>query len=535
MWRLNRVLGWERMLDPDPRYYYHASRDAFLRVMTDFKELFVAQDDPEKILEIARRRAGEKLSLGIPHDWFLELTAAEDIPQVDVYAHECSRMLCCVENLSPLGHVVVRETLEGHGCYRRTKFVAFMGAENRLYFYHVMRRRLLLIALHIDHLARYGLIPSGCFVLDDGTAPVITHYSAEVYGILERTFRTPELVKFLSTISGVDVELHTPGVCTQPLKLLSHFDDLRRTWPFCAMPPADMEFCSKRITFRLRCLWFILGAVGAYHATGFFHTSHVLVVDRFGAVYALVTRDGCFYRVADNVWELFKGGLNKCYSRRCYDFKSLTICRLERPSVCRHHLPTTVGHHKFFDVGVAHDYEKQHQWLCRDGRFREDETRVWDDVDSLALWKARVIENVPAIRDENDVRDAVPPEEGPAAAGGGGDARRDERDGAAAAGFPNDDSEDSDRDSAIELSSSDSEEEDTNGVYVVNQRRLLPPGSTNERYTPWQAETDAQLIYGYFTESEPTMSEVGSRRIAHYNSLTESTEAPIYDFSSYLI
>lgn len=341
--------------------------------------------------ETAQRDAGRRLSLGIPYNWYVEVQPAEELHELD--DHIIGDLLCCPEVLTPIGRCVVERP---GGAFERTGLVVMMGYRTRIYIYDTKSECMVMASYHLDNLARFGLIMCEC-VYRCPCTPYATRYPVNVVrGLLSRSQHAWEMLDFAAAHAGTDIALHTPGRRTRPLRLVSGFSGISDLWPFAAIPQRSARRCRMSVTLRLCCSWRVLGAVGAYRNSGYFHVSHVIIVDRFAVFYTLEIKTGELYRIADNVHEFFKGGLTKTTVFRRYDHFLRSVARVERAPRC-HHVPYDVlrPSHTVYAACVQHDFSGQYAWLCRPGRFRENMMCTWDREDSYVERAARARVVVP--------------------------------------------------------------------------------------------------------------------------------------------
>ncbi|AFK83997.1 B151 [miniopterid betaherpesvirus 1] len=385
-----------------PGCYCHTTRRAFLRVMEDFKEIFISQADRRALETLVNDRSGTLLSLGAPCSWYLELQPASNIAEFSDNLLE--DVIPESETVTVLGRCVILrvadvcEEGERRRCQKKgsgsaakdratrrdTGLVALLGKHTRFYLYDTVSDCLTMAARNIDELARFGLLMAECIYRNADVPYATVHPQRTVSRILRHSNDIDSMVSFLLSVACTDIVLHTPGVRGRPMKLLGDFRMCRRCWPFAGMSDEAFRELRTNLTLRLCCKWYPLGAVGAYRSSGFFHVSHLVLIDLFGAVYSLEIRDGRVYRAADDIHEFFKGGFVRVSGSRRLDHPLRRAARLERPFADDSH---EVGY-PFVNMGNSNDRDLHYRWLCREDRFRADMLRTWDNEDAFAQ-KAR--------------------------------------------------------------------------------------------------------------------------------------------------
>nr|QXV67920.1 protein US23 [Panine betaherpesvirus 2] len=412
MWRTRWEEGAPTFTRHDEFLYCHTRYETFLRVMGDFKAIFERQHSAEVVRDWVRNHVDQVLSLGVPHNWFLQVRPGSSMPELrDQLLDD---VICCAERLIVLGKCVV---LVGDR-YEETELVLCMGGSTRLYIYEPSQEILLLCAKHLDELARYGLLYTESIYRQPQT-PYATRVPHDVVRALLHNCRSPDaLAACVGEHHGRDVNFHTPGRHAKTLKLLTNFGCLSECWPFEVAAPCRLAECEMYLSLRLRCRWFLLGAVGAYRPGGFFDVSSLLIFDRFCRFYTVIVKThldrspttqrlaGEVYRLADDLHELFRAGLMKVYVRRRYEHGLRRSARLERNGPCVHLGEGARLHFTMFDSGVDRDYGRQYRWLCRGDRFRAEMLNTWDGWDAFTMWQTRVMRG-----EFGDRRRARPPED----------------------------------------------------------------------------------------------------------------------------
>lgn len=378
-------IDWERSRPPSDGHadtaYCHATYRTFLRVMRDFRDFYLVQDDPAAISRLTRQLDGRRLSLGIPHTWFLEIRPPQRLPVLPSDAIQ--RLSPEVQDVIPVGVCVVLCT---DGPPKEPGFVVFMGPGSRLYLYDPETETLVLVAAHLDHLARFGLIQCECLYRFEGT-PYATRYPEDVVnGLVSRSTDFSALSSFIAARSGTDINLHTPARRARCLKLFADRERACEHWPFAAIPSDELQKLWNAVTLRLCCRWVPLGLIGGYRYGGLFHGSYLLVIDIFCSIYAVAVSSGEFIRIADDVCELLKGGLTRFHARRRYQPWELQKRRLDPEPLIAY--PPRESWRRGPDTREqdnVREFSLQLDFLCREGRFRPDMLRTRDVEDANVI------------------------------------------------------------------------------------------------------------------------------------------------------
>lgn len=356
----------------NPVPYRHATKSTFLKVMMGFKDFYKTQGDHDAIRDVVKNRAGDRLHLGIPHNWYLELTPSEryeKIKNVDL-----SGIVCCDEPLVVLGRIVVRNGDE----YEGTELAVCMGNWGRIYVYDIPEDAAVLVAVDLDKLARFGLIHCES-IYRTVYVPNCTTVPHTIVAGLMMCHKAEEVAAFCKQQHGTDVSLYTPGYKFLPMKLLGGFHEISKYFPFAAMDFCHVRYCYDAVTDRICCDWYAFAAIGHYAPASMFNIEHVLLIDTFGVIHTLDVSRQQIYRLADDVNMLLKAGLCKsiAFGSR-FDRADVGAKRCESRVICPH----VTDINKTFRSECA--YENEHRWLCRPDRFRSD-MRTWDEDDKEAL------------------------------------------------------------------------------------------------------------------------------------------------------
>ncbi|QQL09963.1 Ba204 [Baboon cytomegalovirus] len=397
MWRTRWEDGAPVFTRTDDFPYCHTKYETYLRVMGDFRDLFLRQASIDWVRTWVREHIDQVMCLGIPCNWFVHVRPGGHLPELrDQLLDDIT---CCRERMAVIGKCIVWV----QDRFVETELVMCMAGDTKMYIYEPSQDILILAAEHLDELARYGLLHAECVYRQPHT-PYATQVPRDVVeALLQSAGDAESLAECVGAHHDQDVNLHTPGRHAETLKLLANFGCLSELWPFEAIDPYHLTECQMYLSLRLRCRWYIMGAVGSYRPGGFFEVSSVIFFDRFGRIYAVIVRPytdrtshvclapGNVYRLADNLSEFFKGGLMKLYVRRRHEHHLRQLARLERGVRCIHLDETYRLHFTAFDHGVSRDFARQYRWLCRPDRFRADMFTTWDGWDAFTIWHSRVM------------------------------------------------------------------------------------------------------------------------------------------------
>ncbi|AEV80851.1 tegument protein US24 [Aotine betaherpesvirus 1] len=379
------------------------------QVLKDFKDLFLCVT-PVDVMEYVRLHRKELLCLGRPGRWYVLLKS--DACTLDVKTRALRR-LCCVEPLCLLGPAVV---IINTGASRMTAvdyvvtpFLMFWGSCSRLYAYDTFQDTLLLVAHHLDELARYGVSQSEMAYRDSvhmavrraTNGPYAPAKTSRSMHVLFLNSSTPDgTYATVERLCGSDVKLHTPGYGPRILRLVKTVSRLRAVWPFNTLTDQESERWWSNLKANIATPWYLLGVVGTPREGKPFQAEMLVLLDWFGAAYVVQMEDPSHHvrRVADSLTELFRMGLLKYYFRnRRFDEDSTMKTRLEFPSSCPHQEERGVRRMReiLFNKNNTLDTEEQkrrqrrllrqhYDWLCLKGRF--DPTQgAWERRDPNTL------------------------------------------------------------------------------------------------------------------------------------------------------
>lgn len=306
----------------------------YLSLLETFSRLLVDSETVEDRTEMVADLYGSMIWLGFPDDWFLAAGTGKTC--WETYVRRANQLICCEETLIPLGLCGRTSrpedplSLNGYG----TRLM-LAGTQGRVYVYCSQADVLYLVAKDLEEFSRYGLTrrvfayeSSSDATLDPADIecvlraasdeiPSDTAPGREVLIVFEQPDADGIVhVGYTRSIEKGFVELVTPGYGASALFLAKSPIELRYLWPFRGLSNVEFLACWKAVSAKLRCAWCLLGALGyrAPTARGSeFRAEHILLVDRFGAVYVLLLYSGfgLVRRVAENVSVLFKVGMLK--------------------------------------------------------------------------------------------------------------------------------------------------------------------------------------------------------------------------------
>lgn len=353
---------------------------SFLRAC---RELFLASYGPASLRSAVRQTHRRRIPLPSPPGWFLRVDAhCEGEPDL---ADRDLRALAPGQSwMVAVGACYYQPPGRRH---RRTPCYVLLGPRTRCFVYDAESDALFLAARDVDELARTGFVGVECLHVQRRTPWQTRRPEHLIRGLLWKGNDPGELARFAREYAGEEIALRTPGkVEANPLRLLGDFELVRRVWPFSALSADRLAAVKRYVDRRLRCAWHALGVVGVYHRHGAFHALHLIVVDRFGAVYYFSVQTASLWILADDVRALFRLGLLKALvpgRRSDRDLGGLE--RLEPPLDTRlWTTPRPAASFLCIDVAGESDPGAQYAWCTRARRFWPDGT----DTDT-ALRRAR--------------------------------------------------------------------------------------------------------------------------------------------------
>ncbi|AEV80984.1 tegument protein US24 [Saimiriine betaherpesvirus 4] len=377
------------------------------KVLRDFRGLFLSVT-PLEVMEYVRINHGKFLCLGRPGKWYVILNS--NACTVDV-KNSALRRLCCAEPLCLLGSAVVMlEENPSHDPkdYIVTQFLIFWGSCSRVYAYDTYQECLLLVAHHLDELARYGVSQSEIAYRDTvhqalrratGTSYGPPKSGKSMHILFMNSTTTEGTYATAERFQGNDVKLQTPGYGPVILRLCKTVTRLRNMWPFCTLTDEESERWWQNMKANLATPWYILGAVGTPRAGRPFHVDLLLFLDWFGAVYLLQIEDPNHYirRIADSLTEVFRMGLLKyVFHNRRFDEENNMKTRLEFAPICPHNEERGVRRMReiLFNKNKLNSHDQQrrqrrvlrqhYEWMCLKDRF-DPHQGVWEKLDKNTL------------------------------------------------------------------------------------------------------------------------------------------------------
>ncbi|AFR56482.1 tegument protein US24 [Human betaherpesvirus 5] len=381
----------------------------YRQVLRDFKELFFCLE-PMEITRYVHRNEGRCLSLGPPKGWHVMLRTEDGI--ITAAKQAASKLICCREPLTPLGYAVIllpEPRRDHHDGMVATPYVVFMGRFSRVYAYDTREKYMVLVSHNLDELARYGVSRSEIAYRDvihttlrRMTVPVPRRYpkGARTMHVLFLNDTTPEgSYATAERILGCDVKLHTPGYGTVIMRLMKTVQQLHRIWPFCALTEVESRRWWWAVRANLATPWYVLGVTGRPRPGRSFVAEVLVLLDWFGAVYAIQMDDPNHYvrRVANTITEFFRMGLLKMVFRhRRFERERQRQTRMEHRHLCPHHHERAVDHKRdiLFNEDAALPDERrererrilqqQYDWLCLTERFDPHEG-AWERLDPNTL------------------------------------------------------------------------------------------------------------------------------------------------------
>nr|WEG69817.1 protein m141 [Mastomys natalensis cytomegalovirus 3]WEG69957.1 protein m141 [Mastomys natalensis cytomegalovirus 3]WEG70097.1 protein m141 [Mastomys natalensis cytomegalovirus 3]WEG70237.1 protein m141 [Mastomys natalensis cytomegalovirus 3]WEG70377.1 protein m141 [Mastomys natalensis cytomegalovirus 3] len=363
---------------------YKALVDTFSRLVTDYYDVYTRT-------RYVQSFEGQVICLQFPNDWYLFGGAGKSSWNTLLY--RANEILCCDEKLIPVGICGRTDTpddinsIRGYGT-----LLMLSGNHGRVYVYSSCDDTLYLLAKSLEELTRFGLSRNPFIYKSDSDSELIP---ADMTRVIDAaTTKLPQgyagknlIVLFDQSDEGVTksvgctyfikenfIAINTPGYGRSALYLVKNPEDLWSFWPFKWMDDVDFKRCWYAVSDQLLSTWALLGAIG-YTPTGNadsdFRVEHVIVVDRFGAVYSLLlhTRTGLVRRLADNVADFFRMGmLKRIFTGSEYRITTVRRERLESRGQCPHwpeqkyaKIKRQYGRYRPVNVMSQH-----HMWLSQD-------------------------------------------------------------------------------------------------------------------------------------------------------------------------
>lgn len=377
--------------------------ELYLKVISDFERVFMLQADRIALSAYVHERVGDSLCLGPPGDWSLTLDPFAD---VSVNGQGPASLLCCKEMLTLLGRCgKAREEnyVDGGTSAEEdvdSTLLIYVGSRGRLYVFQPQAPAVYLLAYNIEELARYGVTRHE-FAYTGRRLPATRGLRRTMHFLLVNECHPRGLSAAVERLKGDDVILQTPGYGRSVLRVTRSLQSVLRTWPFCTLNSVEATDWWAYISLRLVIPWYPLGCVGSERAfIGRFHANYLIVVDWYGAVYAIELCDPQqrICRVADDLRQFFVMGLLKLLSdRRRFEPEPLKRARLEAPTKCPH-----VDEHNVARMteilrvnarpdtrGTPEALRRHYEWMNRTDRFCEI-WRPWhhSDPNTLVIHRA---------------------------------------------------------------------------------------------------------------------------------------------------
>ncbi|AFK83998.1 B152 [miniopterid betaherpesvirus 1] len=369
--------------------------EAYVRVLMDFEELFMLQDDPDAMYYYVVTHADRALCLGQPGGWFVMLDPNAEEGRVTVSPKS---LLCCREELTLLGRCITlkrtqsRRTSSIVGWREVTEeplmkvevdtgFLIYVGNLTRIYAYHPEEKVLFLVAYCLEELARYGL--SRCEMIYYGERPPSTRGAKRSMHLMITNEAHPRgLSVAVPRLCGNYVILNTPGYGESLLLVTPSQESLMEIWPFRALTQDQAAEWWKAITASLCTPWYAMGCVGTPSESGdMFFADYLTVVDWYGSVYAVNLHDSRHHlvRASDDLPGFFVTGLMRIlFGRRRFQLERVRRGRLDAKPRCPHTDESSIEKMKrvMAKNGVRDprvtdiDMRRQHYaWLCATTRY----------------------------------------------------------------------------------------------------------------------------------------------------------------------
>ncbi|AEV80992.1 tegument protein US22 [Saimiriine betaherpesvirus 4] len=357
----------------------YTRRSVFQQMMLMLHGLFIRMHDHSALRDYVQKNQGVAICLRNPGTWFLVLRDSSDI--APVRGRRLDReYLCCDENLMTVGVLAVRASGGEDKILSETTCVMLLGATGAVYVYDWKVDALFQVAQNLEDLAENGLMWCDSVYKHPSTPYSTVEPRYHVDRLLSADCRDVKaLAEIALDLKGLNLVITTPGENTrEPLLLLGDVNQLRKSKPFVAMSDEAFEEMCRRITCRLCCQWHVLGVTGYYMKVGTFATMAVVILDRFGAVYALKSEDGDLHRLADDIQMFFRIGYLKLKGSYRFDRGCRGEALLETKPHCSHWCSRdAMPAYKQYPI-TQEEMESCFDWLTRPTLMREE--LQFDDV-----------------------------------------------------------------------------------------------------------------------------------------------------------
>ncbi|AKT72677.1 Cy209 [Cynomolgus cytomegalovirus] len=374
----------------------------YRQVLIDFRDLFFCLDAPQ-IEHYVWRYRGRRLCLGPPQGWYVELQRDQQLVQAQ---HAARKLICCNEPLCALGYALklIPEPHRDHERdYLQTDFVICMGRFCRIYAFDPRENYMVLVAHHLEELAKYGVLRSE-FIYRDSVHNQLRRLSPTLIRSGPRSIRTMHILflnettpdSFYVTADRIldhDVKLHTPGYGTVIMRLMKTVTELRTVWPFSSLTETEAKRWWWGIRANLATPWYLLGVTGRPRLGRSFVAEVMVVLDWFGAVYAIQLDEPNhnLRRVANTLTEFFRMGLLKLvFAYRRFEPERQRKIRMEHQCICPHVEEREMDRRHELLAPFEREERRQrfvqqhYDWLCLTERF-DPRQGAWERLDPNVL------------------------------------------------------------------------------------------------------------------------------------------------------
>ncbi|AEV80703.1 tegument protein US24 [Cercopithecine betaherpesvirus 5] len=385
----------------------HGEREAqglefYKQVLTDFRDLFLFTQTSQ-IEQYVHHYQGRRLCLGPPQGWYVQLQRDQQLLQAQQAAR---KLICCNEPLCVLGYAIVMipEPHRDHNHdHLRTDYVIFLGRFCRIYAFEPRENYMVIVAHGLEDLAKYGVMRSE-FIYRDAIHNQLRRMSPSLMRFGPRPPRTMHILflnettpdSFYVTADRImehDVKLYTPGYGAVILRLMKTVTELRAVWPFSSLTENEAKRWWWGIRANLATPWYLLGATGRPRPGRTFVAEVVIVLDWFGAVYAIQLDEPSHHirRVANSITEFFRMGLLKLvFGYRRFEPERQKKIRMEHQCICPHADDRDMDRrHELLapydrEERRQHFLKKHYDWLCLTERF-DPYQGAWERLDPNTL------------------------------------------------------------------------------------------------------------------------------------------------------
>ncbi|AFK83996.1 B150 [miniopterid betaherpesvirus 1] len=305
----------------------------YVTALESLRGLFEKQHDPAAVRAYVCEKEGMMIRMRNPGSWYLMLRPGTKVPQTN--GRDFNRYLCCRESMVVLGIMVLRS---GPGLvFEELPCIMLLSSSGCVFIYDWETDGLMPAVPDIARLADQGLCRCESAYRLVGLRRITEHPKDVVQDLLDADGSGGRAIaRVAAGHAGRDVLLETPRQKTQCLKLAGTPTELRNVSPFALMTDVEMANLRRYLYKTMCCPWYALGNVGRYNSRGTFESGLLIIVDAFGALYAMKLDTCRVMRVADHLNMFFAIGLGKIVDMVRFDRNDRGQMRLEPRVMCPH-------------------------------------------------------------------------------------------------------------------------------------------------------------------------------------------------------